>query len=129
MLRTLFQLNGPASMAFAIQLGFMPDFFFTNLGFTDISDGMKAVAFILGVAIQPGLALTQYTNASLPTKHLITHGKIHSAWWTLCGLAFAYKMPEYTMYAIANIGFMFAYGAAYFYYSFVKPPTDDAKKD
>jgi hypothetical protein len=129
MLRTLFQLNGPASMLFAIQLGFMPNFFFTNLGFTDISDSMKAVAFMWGVAIQPGMALTQYTNASLPTHHLIAHGKIYSAWWTLCGLVFASKMLEYTMYVIANIGFMLAYGAAYYYYSFVKPPTDDVKTD
>jgi hypothetical protein len=129
MLRTLFQLNVAASMAFGIQLGFMPDFFFTNLGFTDIPDGMKVVAFMWGIGIQPGMALTQYMNDSLPTKHLIVHGKAHSFWWTLCGLVFAYKVPEYTMYAIANIGCMLAYGAAYYYYSFVKPPTDDVKND
>jgi hypothetical protein len=128
MLRTLFFFNLFATLGFGLQLALLPDFFMTNLGWQQVSDEAKAVAFIWGSAIQTGMAATQYTISSAAVtspKTLIAHGKVHTFWWTACGLAFYSQVPELTVFSIANIAFMFGYGALYGFYSFVQPPKQD----
>jgi len=128
MLRNLFFFNVFATLGFGIQLALLPDFFMTNLGWQQVSDEAKAVAFIWGSAIQTGMAATQYTISSAAVtspKTLIAHGKVHTFWWTACGLAFYSQVPELTVFSIANIAFMFGYGALYGFYSFVQPPKQD----
>ena len=129
MLRNLFFCNVFATLGFAIQLALLPDFFMSNLGWQQVSDEAKAVAFMWGAAIQTGMAATQYTISLAtvtPHKALVAHGKVHTFWWTACGLAFYSQAPgELTAFSIANIAFMFGYGALYGYYSFVQPPKQD----
>jgi hypothetical protein len=85
---------------------------FSPSGFEDISEGMKAVSFIWGFAVQTGMAASQFVNSSAPHKSLLTHGKVHAAWWTTCGVGLFLAIPTPTMnaFAIANVGFMLAYG-------------------
>lgn len=128
MLRTLFKFNLFASLAFGALFALAPDFLFQNFGWDEVSPDMKAVAFMWGAAIQPGLAVSQYVN-SLPSitsnKALLVHGKIHSVWWTTCGVVFYSQFPKVTTFGIANVAFMLAYGAMYGFHSFVKPPKVD----
>jgi hypothetical protein len=125
MLRNLFFYNIFASLAFAVQLALLPDFFLNNLGYNQVSDEAKAVAFMWGAAMQTGLAATQYTISLGPDKSLLAHGKVHTFWWPACGLVIYSQLPELNAFAIANIAFMIAYGALYGYYSFVQPPKQD----
>jgi hypothetical protein len=125
MLRNLFFYNTFASLAFGIQLALLPDFFLGNLGWQQVSDAIKSVAFLWGAPIQTGMAVTQYMISSAPPKDLVAHGKVHTFWWTACGLAFYSQAPELNAFTIGNIAFMFAYGALYGYYSFVQPPKQD----
>jgi hypothetical protein len=85
---------------------------------------MKAVSFIWGFSIQTGMAATQFTSSFAPHKSLLAHGKVHAFWWTYCGLGFFLVVPAMNAFAMANVGFMVAYGAAYGYYSFVEPPKE-----
>jgi hypothetical protein len=127
MLRNLFFYNVFATLGFGVLLAIMPDFFMLNLGWQQVSDEAKAVAFIWGTAIQTGMAATQYTTslAVTPHKTLVAHGKVHTFWWTACGVAFYSQVPELNAFSIGNVAFMFAYGALYGYYSFVQPPKQD----
>jgi hypothetical protein len=85
---------------------------------------MKAVSFVWGFSIQTGMAASQFLTSSAPHKSLLAHGKVHAAWWTTCGVGFFLAIPKLNAFAIANIGFMLAYGAVYGYYSFVEPPKE-----
>lgn len=59
MLRNLFFFNVFATLGFGLQLALLPDFFMNNLGWQQVSDEAKAVAFIWGSAVQTGIAATQ----------------------------------------------------------------------
>jgi hypothetical protein len=93
-------------------------------GFDEISDGMKAVSFVWGFSIQTGIASTLFTTISAPHKSLLAHGKVQAACWTTCGLGVFLVAPVINAFAMANVGFMLAYGAAYGYHSFVEPPKE-----
>ena len=128
MLRTLFFFNVFATLGFGVMLALMPDFFMGQLGWQQVSDEAKAVAFIWGAAVQTGMAATQYTvslASVTPHKTLVAHGKVHTFWWTACGVAFYSQVPELTPFGIANIAFMIGYGTLYGFYSFVQPPKQD----
>jgi hypothetical protein len=128
MLRNLFFYNAIANLGFAGLLALFPDFYLSNLGWQQVSDETKAVAFMWGAAIQTGMAATQYTIslATLtPHKTLVAHGKVHTVWWTTIGVAVYSQVPELNAFSIGNIAFMFAYAALYGYYSFVQPPKQD----
>ena len=128
MLAQLFNSNVHVSLAFGFVFCFLffHDYYITKIGFDGTNDNnleaSRAVSFLWGAGIQPGLAYTQYVIAtqSNPTQ-LVAYGKVHAFWWTTFGILFVMRIPNVTSNLIAMFTpiFTITYGLIYGYYSFI----------